>query len=147
MLDRTIRAEGHLVIGSSSHPDTLRPALLRPGRFERVVEVNPSFPNDVVEALQIHSRAAEKRAGRPLFDEIDWRRAVGQNNEPSIGDWVRILHAVLRRKARGDASGEETGPVTTENLEYEVAPVPTGSAPCPNGERSVRLRGPRPRKR
>jgi len=120
LLDRTIRAEGHLVIGSSSHPDTLRPALLQPGRFERVVEVNPLFPADVVEALQIHSRAAEKRAGRPLFEEIDWRRAVGQNNQPSIGDWVRILHAVLRRKARGDAAGEEVGPVTTQDLEYEV---------------------------
>ena len=77
------------------------------GRFERIVEVAPVFPDDVVEALRIHSaRCGEAAPGRPLFDEVEWREVVGQFREPSTGDWIRIMHAVLRRKARREAAGE-----------------------------------------
>ena len=61
-----------------------------------------------------------KRAGRPLLDGVDWQRVVGQISEPSTGDWVRILHAVLRRKARCEAGGETVTPVTTQDIKEEV---------------------------
>jgi hypothetical protein len=65
--------------------------------------VNPVVPGDVIAAMAIHSAAAEKRAGRKLFEGIDWTRVIEQNREASIGNWVRLVHAVLRRKARCDA--------------------------------------------
>ncbi len=120
LVGRTIACEKHLVVGATSHPNTLRRAFVAPGRFERVVEVIPVFPADVVATLQIHATQAEKRAGRPLFDDVDWSRVIGQTNEPCLGDWVRILHAVLRRKARCEAGGEEVTPVTTRDLRDEV---------------------------
>lgn len=120
LIDRTISADGHLVVASTSHPDSVRGAFLVPGRFERIVEVTPKLPDDVIEALQIHSRFAEKRAGRSLFDTILWNPIVVAAREASIGDWVRILHAVLRRKARCEASGEEPGLVTTPDMQEEV---------------------------
>ncbi|MCG8589088.1 MAG: AAA family ATPase [Proteobacteria bacterium] len=121
LIDRSVAAPDHLLVGSTSQPDTLRHAFLKPGRFERIVEVTPSFPDDVVEALQIHARDAEKRAGRTLFEDVTWLQVVGTNRETSIGDWVRILHAVLRRKARCEAAGEEATPVSTSDLVEEVA--------------------------
>lgn len=120
VVDRTIACKNHLVMGSTSHPDTLRPAFLSTRRFERIVEVNPIFPDDVIETLQIHAREAEKRAGRELFDGIDWRQVIGQTREAAPGDWVRILHAVLRLKARQEAAQESVTPVTTANLKEEV---------------------------
>ena len=120
LVGRTIAVEKHLVVGSTSHPDTLRRAFVAPGRFERVVEVTPEFPDDVIATLQIHASAAEKRAERPIFEDVDWPRVVGQIREPSLGDWVRILHAVLRRKARCEAAGETVDPVTTRDLRDEV---------------------------
>ena len=119
MVDRTIGHQ-HLVVGATAHPDTLRPAFVAPGRFERVVEVTPQLPGDVVEALQIHASDAEKRAGRPLFDEIRWAEVVGKTSEASTGDWIRILHAVLRRKARTEVAGDTVSPVTTSDLKREV---------------------------
>jgi proteasome regulatory subunit len=119
VLDRTME-HGHLIVGTTSHPDSMREAFLVPGRFERVVEVTPRVPDDVIAALQIHVRAAEKRAGRTLFDTIEWDRVVGRTPETSIGDWVRILHAVLRRKARLDAAGERPGSVSTPDFAHEV---------------------------
>ena len=44
LVDRAIAAEHVLVVGSTSHPDTLRRAFTQPGRLERVVEVSPTYP-------------------------------------------------------------------------------------------------------
>jgi ATP-dependent 26S proteasome regulatory subunit len=120
IVDRTIAAGDHLLVAATGHPDTLRPAFAAPGRFERVVEVTPIFPDDIIEALEIHASLTEARAGRTLFDSVDWNRVVGQTREAAPGDWVRILHAVLRRKARREAAGEIATPVTTEDLLGEV---------------------------
>jgi ATP-dependent 26S proteasome regulatory subunit len=123
LVDRTIDVEGSLVVGASAYPQTLRPAFLAPNRFERVVEVNPIFPDDIVEALAIHAAKAEKRAGRRLFEAVDWTHVVSRYRQPSTGDWVRIMHAALRRKARCEAAGEEVTPVGTEDLLEEVERV------------------------
>jgi SpoVK/Ycf46/Vps4 family AAA+-type ATPase len=120
ILDRSIAAEDHLVVGATSHPQTLRPAFLIPSRFERVVEVLPVFPDDIIAALQIHATVAEERAERQLFDDVDWRAVTDDNNDASIGDWIRLLHAVLRRKARYEAAGETVTAVTTADLYEET---------------------------
>jgi ATP-dependent 26S proteasome regulatory subunit len=120
VVDRTVAADSHLVVGSTNHPETLRQAFLQPGRFERVVEVAPDYPEDIIEALAIHSAASEKRAGHTLFDSVDWKSVVERIREPSTGDWIRIMHAVLRRKARREASGETTTSVTTQDMLDEV---------------------------
>lgn len=121
LLDRTIELRNVLVVGSTSHPDTLRQAFAQPGRLERVVEVTPTFPDDIIAALKLHAAAAEKRAGRPLFEEIDWGVATQDYHHPAPGDWVHILHATLRRKARCEAAGETATPVSTRDLRDEVA--------------------------
>jgi len=120
LVDRTIATGNCLVVGSTSHPDTLRHAFALPGRFERVVEVTPIFPDDVIEALRIHATQAEKRAGHPLFETIEWARVLDEFHGPSTGDWIHIMHAVLRRKARREAAGESPSLVTTEELSEEA---------------------------
>ncbi len=120
IVDRTVAANSHLVVGSTNHPDTLRQAFLQPGRFERVVEVTPTYPGDIVDALEIHAAASEKRAGHTLFDSVDWKSVVERFREPSTGDWIRVMHAVLRHKARCEASGETTASVTTQDMFDEV---------------------------
>ena len=120
LIDRTIACEGHLVVGSTGFPDTVRHAFARPGRLERIVEVMPNYPDDIIAALTIHAADAEARAGRPLFDNVDWKQVVGQSQEGGTGDWVRLLHGVLRHKARIEASGENATLVTTLDLDGEV---------------------------
>ncbi len=120
MLDRALVCKQHLVVGATAHPQRIRHAFAQPGRLDRVVEVTPIFPEDVVDALRIHARKAEERAGRTLFDEIDWLKIVGQSKDAPIGDWVRVLHGVLRRKARAEASSEAPEPVTTGDLWNEI---------------------------
>jgi len=120
LIDTTMGVTEALTLGGTSRPDTLSPIYFQPGRFERIVSVTPIVPGDVIAALEIHSRAAEKRAGRTLFAKIDWPRAIEQNRESSIGSWIQLMHAVLRRKARCDAASEGPGEVTTEDVLGEV---------------------------
>jgi ATP-dependent 26S proteasome regulatory subunit len=120
LIDTTMAAVGSLTVGGTSRPDTLSPIYFQPGRFERIVSVNPVVPADVIAALEIHAAAAEKRAGRKLFAKIDWQRAIEQNREAPIGSWVQLMHAVLRRKARCDAADEAPAEVTTEDVLAEV---------------------------
>jgi ATP-dependent 26S proteasome regulatory subunit len=120
LVDRTVGLEEKLVVGSTSWPDALPTSFVEPGRFERVVEVVPIVPDDVIAALEIHAARAEKRAGRSLFETVDWKIVVGSDEDVSIGDWIRNLHAALRRKARCQAAGELPDLVTTEDLRSEV---------------------------
>jgi ATP-dependent 26S proteasome regulatory subunit len=120
LVDRTIAVGKDLVVGSTSHPDTLRHAFSQPGRFERIVEVIPDYPNDIIAALRIHADDAEKRAGHALFDEVDWGEVVGRFRGPAIGEWIHIMHSVLRRKARCEAGGENPSLATTADLVREV---------------------------
>lgn len=120
LIDSTIGSTSTLMLGSTSRPDTLSPVYFEPGRFERIVSVIPIVPADVIAALLLHAVAAEKRAGRKLFDRIDWQRAIEQNRESSIGHWVRLMHAVLRRKARCDAADDKPGLATTDDILAEV---------------------------
>jgi ATP-dependent 26S proteasome regulatory subunit len=120
LIDRAVAVEQTLVVGATAHPDSLRAAFLTEGRFERVVEVAPQFPHDVVEALRIHQTEVEKRAGKPLFDAIDWTAVVSGFQGPSTGEWIRVLHAALRRKVHCEVGGAPRGPVTTADLMHEV---------------------------
>ena len=120
LADRTIEIDQTLAVGSTSHPDTLRPAFVKPGRFERLVEVVPVYPDDVVAALRIHAAAAEKLAGRPLFGDVDWEDVVSRFRDPSTGDWIQMMHGVLRRKAREQCGDVPVGIVTTADLLAEV---------------------------
>src|SRR5262249_28112655 len=120
LIDATMGVTAALTLGGTSRPDTLSPIYFQPGRFERVVSVTPLVPGDVIASLEIHAAAAEKRAGRRLFDKVDWPRVIEQNREASIGAWVQLLHAVLRRKARCDAADDKPGLVVTEDVLSEV---------------------------
>jgi ATP-dependent 26S proteasome regulatory subunit len=121
MVDRAIAVDHVLVVGSTSHPDTLRRAFTQPGRLERVVEVSPSYPDDIIEALRIHAADAEKLAGRALFQQVDWQQVLAAAPvQPMPGDWVHILHSVLRRKARCEAAGDRVTPVSTGDFREEV---------------------------
>jgi SpoVK/Ycf46/Vps4 family AAA+-type ATPase len=120
IVDRTVEIESHLIVGSTNHPGTLRQAFAQPGRFERVVEVAPAYPGDIVAALEIHAAESEKRAGHALFDNIDWKSVVEHYRVPATGEWIRVMHAVLRRKARCEAAGESATHVSTQDMLDEV---------------------------
>ena len=58
-------AEGVIVLAATNRPDVLDPALLRPGRFDRTIYVNPPDQNGRAEILRVHTRDI------PLAPDVD----------------------------------------------------------------------------
>ncbi|MBS7287324.1 MAG: CDC48 family AAA ATPase [Candidatus Freyarchaeota archaeon] len=54
-----------VVIGATNRPNAVDPALRRPGRFDREIEIKIPNRNGRLEILQIHTR------GMPLADDVD----------------------------------------------------------------------------
>ena len=50
----TVNGQPIIVIGATNHVDTLDPAVLRPGRFDRIVEVSLPRKQDRIDILNIH---------------------------------------------------------------------------------------------
>jgi transitional endoplasmic reticulum ATPase len=57
-----------LVIGATNIPNTLDPALRRPGRFDREIEIGIPDANSRLEIIHVHSR------GMPLAKDVDLSR-------------------------------------------------------------------------
>jgi len=57
-----------VVIGATNRPNALDPALRRPGRFDREIEIGVPNKKGRLEILQIHTR------GMPLADDVDLER-------------------------------------------------------------------------
>ncbi|RLI87311.1 MAG: AAA family ATPase [Archaeoglobales archaeon] len=64
-MDGLEELEGVIVIGATNRPDILDPALLRPGRFDRLVYVRPPDKKSRLAIFRIHTR------NMPLSNDVD----------------------------------------------------------------------------
>jgi|Deesub1362A_J573_1020465.scaffolds.fasta_scaffold00040_41 transitional endoplasmic reticulum ATPase len=64
-MDGLEELEGVIVIGASNRPDIIDPALLRPGRFDRLVYVRPPDKRSRLAIFRIHTK------GMPLAEDVD----------------------------------------------------------------------------
>jgi len=64
-IDGLEELEGVLVVGATNRPDILDPALLRPGRFDRLVFVRPPDRKSRRAIFKIHTK------GMPLSEDVD----------------------------------------------------------------------------
>ncbi|MBO8179136.1 MAG: CDC48 family AAA ATPase [Archaeoglobus sp.] len=64
-MDGLEELHGVVVIGATNRPDILDPALLRPGRFDRLVYVRPPDKRSRLAIFKIHTR------DMPLSDDVD----------------------------------------------------------------------------
>ncbi|MEM1583512.1 MAG: CDC48 family AAA ATPase [Nitrososphaerota archaeon] len=81
--------KGVVVIGASNRPDILDPALLRPGRFDRVIFVPPPDADGRYQIFQIHTREM------PLADDVDLSKLAAMTEGYTGAD----IEAVCREAA------------------------------------------------
>jgi len=61
-----------IVLGATNRPDSVDPALRRPGRFDREVEISVPNEDGRFEILQIHTR------GMPIVDEVNLKTLTSE---------------------------------------------------------------------
>jgi cell division protease FtsH len=93
---------GVIVIGATNRPDVLDPALLRPGRFDRRVAVQPPDRNGREAILRVHAR------GVPLGDDVDLG-AIASSTPGMVGaDLANLVNeAALLAARRGHDKVQE----------------------------------------
>jgi cell division protease FtsH len=77
---------GVIVVAATNRPDVLDPALLRPGRFDRRVMLDPPDLNDREAILGIHA------ANKPLAKDVDIRRLAERTPGFSGADLMNLMN-------------------------------------------------------
>jgi cell division protease FtsH len=77
---------GAIVIAATNRPDVLDPALLRPGRFDRRVVLDPPDINDREAILKIHGK------NKPLADDVNLRRIAERTPGFSGADLGNLMN-------------------------------------------------------
>jgi cell division protease FtsH len=90
-----------IVLGASNRPEVLDPALLRPGRFDRRIAVQPPDRKGRVQILRIHTRAV------PLAPTVDLDRIAASTPGATGADLALIVNEAALFAARRDHAAVE----------------------------------------
>jgi cell division protease FtsH len=89
---------GVVVLSATNKPDVLDPALLRPGRFDRHVAVQPPDTAGRRAILEVHTRAV------PLADDVDLDRLAGATSGMVGADLANVVNEGSLTAARREHS-------------------------------------------
>ena len=123
-MDGLREAEGVIVLAATNRPEAVDEALLRPGRFDRLVEVPMPGREGRRAVFVVHMRRAERKAGRPLFGEPDeegWDALLDATNGFSGADVAETVRRALEAKVRSGATGGRIEPVELVAIAGSVA--------------------------
>ena len=83
-----------VVIGATNRPNALDPAIRRPGRFDREIEIGIPDKEGRLEILQIHTR------GMPLADDVDLVQLAGLTHGYVGADLAALTREAAMRALR-----------------------------------------------
>jgi cell division protease FtsH len=85
-----------IVLAATNRPEILDPALLRPGRFDRRIAVQPPDKNGRVEILKIHTRSV------PLGPDVDLEQIAASTPGATGADLALLVNEAALFAARRD---------------------------------------------
>ena len=86
-----------ILIAATNRPDILDPALLRPGRFDRQIAVEPPDMNGRKQILEVHGK------GKPLAANVDLMAVARRTPGFTGADLANVLNEAALLTARSDA--------------------------------------------
>jgi transitional endoplasmic reticulum ATPase len=110
-MDGVEALEGVLVLAATNRPDMIDPALLRPGRFDRVIEIGRPDESDRFSILAVHNR------GKSLGPDVDLRELARQTDGFTGADLEKLSQEAAMAAVR-DFLALERG---QEVSKFEVA--------------------------
>ncbi len=122
-MDGLRESEGVIVVAATNRPSSVDDALVRPGRFDRLVEV-PMPDRDGRRAIfGVHMRMSERKAERRLFAHLDkesWAKLLDATDGFSGADVAESVRRALEAKVR---SGATAGEIPADELVKVAATV------------------------
>ncbi|RJS89929.1 AAA family ATPase [Candidatus Bathyarchaeota archaeon] len=106
-MDGLITLQNVLVIAATNRPDIIDPAVLRPGRFDRIIYVPSPDEEARLKILQIHTR------GMPLAEDVDLADLARRTAGYSGADLEALCREAALNALRRDINSKE---VTLEDF-------------------------------
>jgi transitional endoplasmic reticulum ATPase len=108
-----------IVIGATNRPEALDPALRRPGRFDREIEIGVPDQKGRFEILQIHTR------GMPLKDDVDMNKLAKMSHGYTGADLSALgretaMKALRRYLPEINLEEERIPPSVLEKMEVRM---------------------------
>ncbi|MGB2825784.1 MAG: AAA family ATPase, partial [Thermoplasmata archaeon] len=104
-----------IVIAATNRPDMIDPALLRPGRFDRLVHIPPPDPEARKEILRIHTK------GRPLTDDVDIDKLASRMHNFTGAEIAAVANEAIMLAIRDLVlSGEELDEATISAVRVDM---------------------------
>lgn len=105
-----------IVLGATNRPDSIDPALRRPGRFDREIEIGVPNAEERFEILGIHTR------GMPLAYDIDLQGLASELNGYTGADIKALCREAAMKALRRyipeiDSEGDRVSPETLEVMD------------------------------
>ncbi|MBN1134426.1 MAG: CDC48 family AAA ATPase, partial [Methanosarcinaceae archaeon] len=94
MMDGLVERGQVVVIGATNRVDAIDPALRRPGRFDREIEIGVPDNSDRIEILQIHTR------GMPLGEKVDLEYLANHTQGFVGADLLALVQEAAMRSLR-----------------------------------------------
>ena len=122
-MDGIVTLEDVVVIAATNRPDIVDPAILRPGRFDRLIYVPDPDEKARLEILQIYTK------GMPLTKDVDLARLTSMTKNYSGADIDAVCREAGLNALRTDINAKEVsfadfkeslgkiGPTITSNME------------------------------
>lgn len=107
--------KGVVILAATNRPDSLDPALLRPGRFDRRIPVSLPDINGRIAILKVHAKAVN------LSDDVDFEKIARMTSGASGAELANMVNEAALRAVR---EGREA--VTEKDLEESVEVVIAG---------------------
>jgi hypothetical protein len=112
-MDGLREVDGVIVLAATNRPEAVDDALLRPGRFDRLVEVPLPTREGRRAIFVVHMRRSERKAGRALFaglDDAAWSALLDATDGFSGADVAETVRRALEAKVRSGATSGEIRP-------------------------------------
>ncbi|MCI4333024.1 MAG: AAA family ATPase, partial [Thermoplasmata archaeon] len=84
-MDGIDKSAGVIVVGSTNKPDLIDPALMRPGRLDKIIYVPPPDFNERMEIVHVHL------VGRPVAQDIDLAEIAKKTERYSGADLANLV--------------------------------------------------------
>lgn len=121
---------GVILMAATNRPDVLDPALLRPGRFDRRVVLDPPDMKDREEILKIHATK------KPLADDVSLRRLAERTPGFSGADLMNLMNEGAILAARKNLTKISMG-ILIESIEKVMLGPERRSHIMNEGERRI----------
>jgi proteasome regulatory subunit len=109
-----------MVVASTNRLDSIEPALLRAGRFDRWVEAPLPDEEGREQIFSIHMKKAEEIAQKELFSDVNLDVLVSKTQELSGADVAEIIRRALEEKVRQEGMGNHVESVITQDIANQL---------------------------